>query len=106
MVKLPDVLQGLKRSNGWTIVISSKIERRVTQRRHVQKLMNSYKDQVASLQTRNSALSVDNTGLLTQLESARNDRERLEADRIRDQEHLQSLSDKLREMELGGQDGK
>jgi protein HOOK3 len=65
----------------------------------LKKLMNSYKDQVASLETRNSALSVDNSGLLAQLELAQSDIKRLEADRIRDQEHLQSLSEKLQDSE-------
>lgn len=64
-------------------------------------LMESYKDQVAALETKNNELMREKNKLDYELNQYTKKMEVLEADRARDSERIQSLEDHLQEAQLG-----
>ncbi|KAG2229530.1 hypothetical protein INT48_006921 [Thamnidium elegans] len=64
-------------------------------------LMDSYKDQVATLETKNNELMREKNKLDYELNQYTKKMEVLEADRARDSERIQSLEDHLQEAQLG-----
>ncbi|KAI9209772.1 HOOK protein-domain-containing protein [Polychytrium aggregatum] len=65
-------------------------------------LMDTYKEQIGTLEQKNSTLQVDNSRLDFELKDARGKVERLELERREDMERISNLEDQLREVELGG----
>ncbi|KAI8976066.1 hypothetical protein BDB01DRAFT_844557 [Pilobolus umbonatus] len=64
-------------------------------------LMDSYKDQVATLETKNNELVREQNRLEYELAQANRKNDLLEADRVRDSDKIQSLEDHLQEVQLG-----
>lgn len=68
-------------------------------------LMDSYKDQVAMLETKNNELVREKNKIEYELVQQTKKNELFEADKVRDEERIQSLEDQLQEKELGSKVG-
>ncbi|KAJ1553274.1 Protein Hook 2, partial [Cladochytrium tenue] len=67
-------------------------------------LMETYKEQIGSMEGQNSALMLENSKLDFELQEIRLRLEQVEMERKADQEQLAALEDQLREMELNQRD--
>ncbi|KAJ1983007.1 hypothetical protein H4R33_004929 [Dimargaris cristalligena] len=65
-------------------------------------LMDTYKDQIASLESKNNLLTLQTSELKHELKQTKDRLNTVEVDRQRDQEQINSLEDHLRELELTG----
>ena len=65
-------------------------------------LMDSYKEQVANLETANKTLIRDKNKMEYELQHMSKKVEILEADRARDMDRIQVLEENLQEVQLGG----
>ncbi|KAG0326064.1 hypothetical protein BGZ99_010203 [Dissophora globulifera] len=65
-------------------------------------LMESYKEQIMTLETKNSALAKDKNQVEYQARQQEQQLQQLEADRLRDNEQMQMLEEKVRELEFSG----
>lgn len=65
-------------------------------------LMDSYKDQVAQLETKNNELIREKNKMEYELRQFTKKIEMLEADRARDMDRIQALEENLQEVQLGG----
>ncbi|KAJ3289904.1 hypothetical protein HK104_007134 [Borealophlyctis nickersoniae] len=68
-------------------------------------LMDTYKEQIGELESKNSSLQVENSTLQFQLNDARTKIERYESERRVDHETIQTLEDRIKDMELQGGGG-
>ncbi|KAG0056144.1 hypothetical protein BGZ83_006239 [Gryganskiella cystojenkinii] len=68
-------------------------------------LMESYKDQILALETKNSTLAKDKNKIEYEAQRQHQQLQQLEADRTRDSEQIQLLEDKVRELEFSGGQG-
>jgi protein HOOK3 len=65
-------------------------------------LMETYKEQIGSLEGKNSSLQVEKSKLEFELSETRSKIERMELQSKTDQEQLQSLEDQIHELEFHG----
>ncbi|KAF9208492.1 hypothetical protein BGZ49_008677 [Haplosporangium sp. Z 27] len=68
-------------------------------------LMESYKEQILTLETKNSALAKEKNRIEYESRQQHQQLQQLEADRQRDGEQMQMLEDKVRELEFSGGQG-
>ncbi|KAI1315164.1 hypothetical protein EDD11_001221 [Mortierella claussenii] len=68
-------------------------------------LMDSYKEQILTLETKNSALAKEKNRIEYEARQQNQQLQQLEADRLRDNEQMQLLEDKVRELEFSGGQG-
>lgn len=66
----------------------------------IKPLVETLKEQLTSLERKNSSLQVENSTLEFQLTEARTKLETFDLERHNDQEHIQHLGDRLRELEF------
>jgi protein HOOK3 len=94
-------LKQLQETNHNLLDRNSKIEDEYRNVLAFKTLMDSYKDQVATLETKNQALVVEKNKLEYEIGQYTKKMEVMEADRARDSDRIQSLEDHLQEAELG-----
>ncbi|KAF9956540.1 hypothetical protein BGZ65_002621 [Modicella reniformis] len=68
-------------------------------------LMDSYKDQIMTLETKNSTLAKEKNKVEYEAGQHQQRLQQLEADRVRDNEQIQVLEEKVRELEFSGGQG-
>ncbi|KAF9352835.1 hypothetical protein BGX34_011940 [Mortierella sp. NVP85] len=68
-------------------------------------LMDSYKEQIMNLENKNSALAKDKNKVEYEASQQHQRLQQLEADRLRDNEQIQLLEEKVRELEFSGGQG-
>ncbi|KAG0367622.1 HOOK-domain-containing protein [Gamsiella multidivaricata] len=68
-------------------------------------LMESYKEQILALETKNSALAKEKNKIEYEARQQHQQLQQVEADRLRDNEQMQFLEEKVRELEFSGGQG-
>ncbi|KAJ1954469.1 hypothetical protein IWQ62_005751, partial [Dispira parvispora] len=95
-------LKSLEEQNRHLGEVNQSIEEEYRKVSQFKPLMDSYKDQVATLESKCNLMMVKNSEYEHELKESRDRLAQMELERQKDQEQLSSLEDNLRELELTG----